>query len=193
MVICIYLLIKYQHLHIESYTHAADVDGIKYVYACVCIYVYIYIHICTYLHTYICWYKYILTNTYIYIIHTYMYIDTHRLKTWRAWMCTQTKQTNDQVTQGVPLDQIGGAWVGSVFCSALLCVAVCCQAMQGVAIDQIRGATWSTLQYCITQDSITQALYHTRFCHALQHTATHKHTATCADKTSWQNTRVTIR
>lgn len=31
-----------------------------------------------------------------------------RLETWRAWMCTQTKQTNDQVLQGVPLDRIGG-------------------------------------------------------------------------------------
>mmetsp|Transcript_33905 Transcript_33905/g.54730 ORF Transcript_33905/g.54730 Transcript_33905/m.54730 type:complete len:400 (+) Transcript_33905:27-1226(+) len=31
-----------------------------------------------------------------------------RLQTWTAWMCSQTKQTNDQVTQGVPLDQIGG-------------------------------------------------------------------------------------
>jgi len=31
-----------------------------------------------------------------------------RLKTWRAWMCTQTKQTNEQVMQGVPLDRIGG-------------------------------------------------------------------------------------
>ena len=31
-----------------------------------------------------------------------------RLKTWRAWMCTQTRQTNDQVNQGVPLDRIGG-------------------------------------------------------------------------------------
>ena len=31
-----------------------------------------------------------------------------RLKTWRAWMCTQSKQTNEQVVQGVPLDRIGG-------------------------------------------------------------------------------------
>ena len=31
-----------------------------------------------------------------------------RLKTWRAWMCTQTRQTNEQVNQGVPLTQIGG-------------------------------------------------------------------------------------
>jgi hypothetical protein len=31
-----------------------------------------------------------------------------RLKTWRAWMCTQSKQTNEQVVQGMPLDRIGG-------------------------------------------------------------------------------------
>ena len=31
-----------------------------------------------------------------------------RLKTWRAWMCTQTKQTLRQVQQGVPLDRLGG-------------------------------------------------------------------------------------
>lgn len=31
-----------------------------------------------------------------------------RLLTWRAWMCTQTKQTLQQVQQGVPLTQIGG-------------------------------------------------------------------------------------
>ena len=31
-----------------------------------------------------------------------------RLKTWRAWMCTQTRQTLQQVQQGVPLGQLGG-------------------------------------------------------------------------------------
>lgn len=31
-----------------------------------------------------------------------------RLKTWRAWMCTQTKQTLQQVQQGVPYSQLGG-------------------------------------------------------------------------------------
>jgi len=31
-----------------------------------------------------------------------------RLKTWRAWMCTQTKQTLQQVQQGYPHDQLGG-------------------------------------------------------------------------------------
>lgn len=31
-----------------------------------------------------------------------------RLKSWRAWMCTQTRQTDEQVRQGVPLDRIGG-------------------------------------------------------------------------------------
>lgn len=31
-----------------------------------------------------------------------------RLQGWRAWMCTQTKQTLQQVNQGVPLEQIGG-------------------------------------------------------------------------------------
>lgn len=30
------------------------------------------------------------------------------LKTWRAWMCTQTKRTLQQVKQGVPLTQLGG-------------------------------------------------------------------------------------
>ena len=30
------------------------------------------------------------------------------LKTWRAWMCTQTRQTSEQVSRGVPLSQIGG-------------------------------------------------------------------------------------
>jgi len=32
----------------------------------------------------------------------------NRLKTWRAWMCTQTKQTLQQVKQGTPFDQLGG-------------------------------------------------------------------------------------
>jgi len=31
-----------------------------------------------------------------------------KLKTWRAWMCTQTKQTYQQLQQGVPLSQLGG-------------------------------------------------------------------------------------
>jgi len=32
----------------------------------------------------------------------------NRLKTWRAWMCTQTKQTYQQVQRGTPLNQLGG-------------------------------------------------------------------------------------
>jgi ADP-ribosylglycohydrolase len=32
----------------------------------------------------------------------------NRLKTWRAWMCTQTKQTYQQVQQGTPYNQLGG-------------------------------------------------------------------------------------
>eukprot|EP01051_Picozoa_sp_SAG22_P007480 SAG22_NODE_528_length_9431_cov_7.192135_8_plen_383_part_00 len=31
-----------------------------------------------------------------------------RLKTWRAWMCTQTKQTLQQVQRGTPYNQLGG-------------------------------------------------------------------------------------
>jgi len=31
-----------------------------------------------------------------------------RMKTWRAWMCTQTKQTLQQVQQGKPYSQLGG-------------------------------------------------------------------------------------
>jgi len=31
-----------------------------------------------------------------------------RLQTWRAWMCTQTKQTLQQVQQGMPFDRLGG-------------------------------------------------------------------------------------
>jgi len=31
-----------------------------------------------------------------------------RLHTWRAWLCSQTKQTSEQVSQGMPLDRIGG-------------------------------------------------------------------------------------
>jgi len=31
-----------------------------------------------------------------------------RMKTWTAWLCTQTRQTLQQVAQGAPLDQIGG-------------------------------------------------------------------------------------
>ena len=31
-----------------------------------------------------------------------------RMRTWTAWMCTQTKQTLQQVTQGVPHNQLGG-------------------------------------------------------------------------------------
>lgn len=31
-----------------------------------------------------------------------------RLQTWRAWLCSQTKQTSEQVSQGMPLDRIGG-------------------------------------------------------------------------------------
>ena len=30
------------------------------------------------------------------------------MQTWRAWMCTQTKQTMQQVRQGVPHSQLGG-------------------------------------------------------------------------------------
>eukprot|EP00939_MAST-03C_sp_MAST-3C-sp1_P004634 g4634.t1 len=30
------------------------------------------------------------------------------LKTWRAWMCTMTKQTAQQVDRGVPISQLGG-------------------------------------------------------------------------------------
>lgn len=30
------------------------------------------------------------------------------LMTWRSWICTQTKQTYQQVQQGVPLNQVGG-------------------------------------------------------------------------------------
>mmetsp|Transcript_16294 Transcript_16294/g.41213 ORF Transcript_16294/g.41213 Transcript_16294/m.41213 type:complete len:395 (-) Transcript_16294:277-1461(-) len=31
-----------------------------------------------------------------------------RLRTWTAWICTQTRQTLEQVKQGVPYDQLGG-------------------------------------------------------------------------------------
>ena len=31
-----------------------------------------------------------------------------RMQTWRAWMCTQTKQTLQQVQQGTPYNQLGG-------------------------------------------------------------------------------------
>ena len=31
-----------------------------------------------------------------------------RLGTWRAWMCTMTKETASQVSRGIPLDRIGG-------------------------------------------------------------------------------------
>lgn len=31
-----------------------------------------------------------------------------RLQTWRAWMCTQTRQTFQQVQQGTPFDRLGG-------------------------------------------------------------------------------------
>merc|ERR1712196_518558 len=30
------------------------------------------------------------------------------MTTWRSWMCTQTKQTLQQVQQGKPHDQLGG-------------------------------------------------------------------------------------
>jgi len=30
------------------------------------------------------------------------------MQTWRAWMCTQTKQTLQQVGQGMPFDRLGG-------------------------------------------------------------------------------------
>ena len=51
-------------------------------------------------------------------------------------MCTQTKQTNEQVMQGVPLDKIGGACVGCVCCSVLKRGAVSLRVLQGVPLDK---------------------------------------------------------
>ena len=33
------------------------------------------------------------------------------LPKWRAWLCTQTKQTYQQVSQGMPLSDVGGMFV----------------------------------------------------------------------------------
>jgi ADP-ribosylglycohydrolase len=48
------------------------------------------------------------SNIHKFDVQQFLPIWQNRLKTWKQWLCTQTKQTFQQVNQGVPIPDLGG-------------------------------------------------------------------------------------